>query len=110
MKKISLFFLLAFIMISCSSDESTSVEVEEEENIPIETRKFVSKIYYDSSFDGLDEISHNYDSDNNLASIIKELETVTFTYEGEKIVRAEINDNTTGETENYINYFYRPKK
>lgn len=108
MKKISLLFLLTFIMISCSSDDSSieEVVVEEEENIPIETRNFVSKIYYNNTDADLDELTYNYNSENNLTSIVKNEETITYLYEGNKIIRAEITNNSTGEITNYINYFY----
>jgi len=106
MKRFSVFFLLVFIVFSCSSDDSTSEVIEEEEDIPIETRKFVSKIHFDSSDDGTDVFNYNYDSDNNLVSIEKNDALVSFIYDENRITRVEITDIASGELLNYMNYFY----
>ena len=97
------FFSVSFALFSCSSDDT-------DENCcdvnPPETRKFVSKIYYDSSGFDPDVFNYNYNSANNLISIVKNHSTVAFNYEGNKISRVEITDNTSGEILYYMNYFY----
>lgn len=100
------YLILLSLLISCSSDDPTSEVIEEEENIPIETRKFVSKIHYDSSDGGTDVFNYNYDGNNNLISIEKNDALVSFSYDGNRITRVEITDNSTGEILNYMNYFY----
>ncbi len=113
MKKIGLLFLLTFIMISCSSDESSIEEVvvvveeeEEEEEIPIETRKFISKIYYESSEDGTNIFNYNYDGNNNLTSIERNENLVSFFYEENRIFRMELTDNETGDLVKLVSYNY----
>ena len=97
------FFIVSFVLFSCSSDDTgeTCCDV-----YPIETRKFVSKIQFDSSLGASDVFYYNYNSDNNLTSIEKNYTQVSFIYNENKISRVEISDNTTGEILNYINYFY----
>ncbi len=108
MKSFSLLFLLTFIVISCSSDDSSNDDSNNnnDENQPPETRKFVSKIHYDSSEEETDVFNYNYDSNNNLISIEKNAALVSFIYDGNRITRVEITDNLTGEILNYMNYFY----
>ncbi len=97
-------FLISFVLFSCSSNDDANET--DEEVTPIETRKFISKIHFESTANGLDEYIYNYDSSNNLISVKKNESLVTFIYTGNKITRAEVSNLVTGDLLNYANYFY----
>ncbi|PHS68321.1 MAG: hypothetical protein COB12_00260 [Flavobacterium sp.] len=100
-------FLISFVLFSCSSSDDTDETCCDV--YPSETRKFISKIYFESTANDLDEYIYDYDSNSNLISINKNESLVTFVYTGNKITRAEVTNLVTGELINYVNYFYNPE-
>lgn len=107
------YFVICFVIFnSCSSDDSSPSQeiIEEEEEIPVETRHFVSKITVESTNSNSDIYYYQYDIDNNLTTITKNQETVNFIYQEGKIARAEVIDNNTNELKNYANFYYENGK